>query len=73
MLFWRGKYKAYLQNNASRLVLTACSQDNVDEDDDDILLDDDFDEIDDVDDFEEVRPFMSHATGITHVQLFCGV
>lgn len=35
------------------LVLTACSQDNVDEDDDDILLDDDFDEIDDVDDFEE--------------------
>ena len=47
-----------MQNNVSRLVLTACSQDNVDEDDDDILLDDDFDEIDDVDDFEEVRPFI---------------
>ena len=64
-----------MQNNACRLVLTACSQeDSVDEDDDDMFLDDDFDEFDD---FEEVRTkirFVDVTYNLhNEIQLSCGV
>ena len=48
------------QQRICRLVLTACGQDILDEDDD-IFLDDDLDDIDDLDvmdDFEEVHMFV---------------
>ena len=56
-------------------MLTACSQeDSVDEDDDDMFLDDDFDEFDD---FEEVRAkirFVDVTYNLhNEIQLSCGV
>ena len=57
---WKNLAVSSKRQRICRLVLTACGQEILDEDDD-IILDDDFDGIDDLDvmdDFEEVNMFI---------------